>query len=306
MVPPVTYSLVIPTCNRLAFLIEAIQSAVNSAPAGMEIIVVNDGDPFDATQLPQIAIPITLHQNAGETGASGARNYGVAQAKGDWVFFLDDDDLIAPGYWAHLAATLLTTLDKNALAYGFCATADFHDRGFQPSQSDTGMWQSLDAPYDAKALSGLGKGFWVSRTAYETVGGLDTALRVNEDTEFCINLLKHGAQPYHLDQVGAYIFDGAYSANQGSVTASQNADNRRQYMARIIDKHADYLAQNQSLSLWLHKRLYKFAARSQPDKRLPTSAAQASLTFIDKLTLKASFIGHRLLAARRQKTKRTR
>src|SRR5690606_23977520 len=57
-------------------------------------------------------------RNAGARGAAGARNFGVDQAQGEIILFLDDDDELLANY----VARVLQILAQNAAEYGYCAT----------------------------------------------------------------------------------------------------------------------------------------------------------------------------------------
>jgi hypothetical protein len=90
-------SVVIPSHNYAHFLGEAIQSALDQGYRPIEIIVVDDGSTDDT--------PAVLGRFAGRVqalrldgvGVSAARNAGLARATGEYVIFLDADDLLAPG-----------------------------------------------------------------------------------------------------------------------------------------------------------------------------------------------------------------
>ncbi len=88
-------STVIPTRNRSVLVKRAVQSALVQTFKEVEVIVVIDG-PDEATlvvlseiddpRLRVIELPVSR-------GASGARNAGVSEAAGEWIAFLDDDDV---------------------------------------------------------------------------------------------------------------------------------------------------------------------------------------------------------------------
>lgn len=89
-------SIVIPTWNRAGLLTAALDSVLPQADANTEIIVVDDGS-TDAT--PHVLAGYgarirTIHQP--NAGAGVARNRGVAAATGEYVAFLDSDDLWFP------------------------------------------------------------------------------------------------------------------------------------------------------------------------------------------------------------------
>ena len=89
-------SVIIPTYNRAACLKEAIESVLNQTYKQFELIVVDDGS-TDATGelfLQYGAKLLVLH--AGHGGPSAARNCGIAAARGDYITFLDSDDVWLP------------------------------------------------------------------------------------------------------------------------------------------------------------------------------------------------------------------
>jgi glycosyltransferase involved in cell wall biosynthesis len=101
----VSYSIIIPTFNRVSVLPRAIRSAVGfmvDAPSS-EIIVVDDGSE-DNTQdvvtasfsdLIVDGLLVYLRRSRNE-GPTAAKNRGAAHARGDWLIFLDSDDELLP------------------------------------------------------------------------------------------------------------------------------------------------------------------------------------------------------------------
>jgi len=90
-------SIIIPAYNAGPWLRETIQSALNQTWSTKEIIVVNDGstdDTLASAQSFQSSGLLVLTQR--NRGASAARNAGLAAAQGDYIQFLDADDLLAP------------------------------------------------------------------------------------------------------------------------------------------------------------------------------------------------------------------
>jgi glycosyltransferase involved in cell wall biosynthesis len=104
MVPLV--SVIIPTHNRAALVAEAVASVMTQTFRDFEILVVDDGS-TDAT--PQVLAPLegvkVLH-HACRRGVAAARNLGAAAAQGEWLAFLDSDDLWLPEKLARQMAYL--------------------------------------------------------------------------------------------------------------------------------------------------------------------------------------------------------
>lgn len=89
-------SVIIPTHNRAALLKEAIQSALAVERDGfeLEVIVVDDGSTDETPEVAK-AFPVVYLRTEG-VGASAARNRGMEIARGDFITFLDDDDVWLP------------------------------------------------------------------------------------------------------------------------------------------------------------------------------------------------------------------
>jgi glycosyltransferase involved in cell wall biosynthesis/ubiquinone/menaquinone biosynthesis C-methylase UbiE len=89
-------SVIIPTHNRAHFLAEAINSVLNQSFKGAQIIVIDDGSTDNTRQmLGQYGdrVEYIYQQNSGR---AQARNIGIKAAKGDYIAFLDDDDIWLP------------------------------------------------------------------------------------------------------------------------------------------------------------------------------------------------------------------
>ncbi len=89
-------SVIIPVYNGEAYLAEALDSILGQTRPPQEIIVVDDGSSDGTSAVAQgFGPPVrTLHQENG--GAPVARNTGVVAATGDFLSFLDSDDLWLP------------------------------------------------------------------------------------------------------------------------------------------------------------------------------------------------------------------
>ncbi len=88
-------SVVIPTQNRPAAVERAVRSVAAQTHEDLEIVVVDDGS---ATPLAlSVRDPrVSVYRLPCPGGVSAARNFGLARATGEWIAFLDDDDLWAP------------------------------------------------------------------------------------------------------------------------------------------------------------------------------------------------------------------
>ena len=92
------FSVIIPAYNRERFIGECVRSALEQRYPAEEVIVVDDGS-TDRTRQVVRDVPgasTVRYQNQENQGPSVARNYGASLAKGDWLAFLDADDVWKP------------------------------------------------------------------------------------------------------------------------------------------------------------------------------------------------------------------
>ena len=91
-----TVSIVIPTHNRAHLVCDAIDSALNQTLPAAEIIVVDDGSTDDTEARMRKYGDRIRYVKTVNGGVAHARNVGMRQATGDYLSFLDSDDLLYP------------------------------------------------------------------------------------------------------------------------------------------------------------------------------------------------------------------
>jgi glycosyltransferase involved in cell wall biosynthesis len=100
-------SIIIPTYNRAALVQEAVASVLAQTWRDFEVLVVDDGSTDDtAAALAPWASRIRLLRRSCRGGVSAARNTGINAARGEWLAFLDSDDLWRPEKLARQMAYL--------------------------------------------------------------------------------------------------------------------------------------------------------------------------------------------------------
>lgn len=97
-----TISLIIGTYNRSSKITDTIESALAQERQADEIVVVDDGSTDDTAEFVKEHFPTVRVVTKINGGTSSARNFGAANAKGDWLVFLDHDDLLLPNALSEL------------------------------------------------------------------------------------------------------------------------------------------------------------------------------------------------------------
>ncbi len=95
-------SVIIPTYNRAHFLLNALKSIFEQKYNNIEIIIVDDGSTDNTVDivndLKKEHPDILYFSNERQKGPSGARNTGILKSSGDFLAFLDADDVWLPGH----------------------------------------------------------------------------------------------------------------------------------------------------------------------------------------------------------------
>jgi len=134
-------SVIIPTYNRPTTLVNAINSVLRQTYKNFEIIVVNDA----GVNIESILTSLNTNRNIiyvrhnVNRGRSAARNTGINLSRGEYVAYLDDDDV----YFPHHIETLLTHLTNNNSEIVY---SDAY-RVFEQSQGKYNTVSVKDLPY---------------------------------------------------------------------------------------------------------------------------------------------------------------
>lgn len=188
-------TVLIPTHNRPDLLKRAVASALAELPAGAEVLVIDDASTVPASEvLAGWDTRLRVLRNSGLRGAAGARNFGVSEALGEIILFLDDDDELLSGY----AARVLEIATSEPVDYGFSAVIRRDASGQE--EAVTRRLDSGQVPAKAALrhkIAALSAGFWIRRRRFLALGGLDPAQRIDEDTSLCCALITAGNLPWY-------------------------------------------------------------------------------------------------------------
>ncbi len=195
-------SVVIPSYNCAAYLPEALDSVLAQSYANFEILVIDDGSTDQTAKLLQAYcdqhrnITAIRQQNQ---GVALARNHGIQQAKGEWVAFLDADDMLLPD---KLAAQLAV-----ATAH---PTAGIIHSGWQRVDSQGNFQLNVEPWYWVPNLTleswlrwkpVLPSAMLFRRQWLLKAGGFDPRFPPAEDTDLVLRLALMGCEAKWLPQV---------------------------------------------------------------------------------------------------------
>ncbi len=193
-------SVIIPAYNAAATIASTVESVLAQTLQDFEIICVDDGstDPT-VTIIKQFGDRVRLIEQP-NSGPAAGRNNGARNSSGEYLAFLDADDVWAPQFLERSAAAL----DSDpvlSLVYCNCALADSESvaldtslvgKGFNHAPSLKELLTQLWPIMPSAAL--------VRRSAYEACGGYRDALKGAsfrfEDTDFWIKMREQGPFGY--------------------------------------------------------------------------------------------------------------
>jgi glycosyltransferase involved in cell wall biosynthesis len=108
MSPEIFFSIVIPSYNRAKFIQKTIETALNQQYKAFEIIVVDDGSTDNTFEIVKgIEHPALRYTRIENSERGFARNVGIDMAKGDYITFLDSDDILFPDYLKNARESLV-------------------------------------------------------------------------------------------------------------------------------------------------------------------------------------------------------
>lgn len=115
-------SIIIPVFKVEDYLEKCIDSILNQMIDQYEVILVDDGSPDLCPQIcdkycEQYSQISVIHQK--NQGLSGARNAGIKKAKGEYLLFLDSDDILLPGVLQNVEMIISSNLSTDAFFFSY-------------------------------------------------------------------------------------------------------------------------------------------------------------------------------------------
>lgn len=274
-------SIIIPNYNTAHYLIEAIDSVYKSTFQDFEVIVVDDGskDNSDAVVATYLQLENFKYIKQANKGLAGARNTGIREAKGEYLVFLDSDDIILPKKFS------LQTAFLNANpAYDAVYSSSIFFKDGEPGTKITTSFPN----YSGHILKQLLYGNFIHvntimlrKEAVLKAGLFDESLRELEDWDLWLRLSITGSKFYHQDIVLSEV-----RLRKGSMTSNQIKMNAT--MVRVLEKNIPPLkkAYPENKVVLTHANVailqYKLLAnqKSKYNQNLIQSVSELGITFL--------------------------
>ncbi len=226
------FSVIIPTRNREHYLQEAVASVLAQQDIDLELLVANDGEPLSISFNDS---RVRILENEKRT-AVPARNLGVANAKGEFIAFLDDDDFfIDPQHLAKAMAEFRQHTDFY-FANGEMRFADGTVKLFD--RNATALSLERDNTILISAVC-------YRRSIHQKLGGFDESLPYYWDWDWYLRVARGGFKLHHQKQAAVAIRvhqNNMSTSNEASRRANLDALERKHKLAKIpLKNHTDFV-----------------------------------------------------------------
>jgi len=234
-------SILIPAYNAEAWIADSLRSALAQTWDQKEIIVVDDGSSdrtleiarqFECDQLRVIAQP--------NQGASAARNLALSLCRGDYIQYLDADDLLAPDKIANQIAALDSATTPRTLLS--CAWGRFMYRYYRTEFVPSALWCDLTPlewlirkmQYNLYMQTAT---WLVSRELAEAAGPWDTRLTVDDDGEYFCRILLACDNVRFIPEAKVYY----RTSGPASLSFIGHSDPKREALLYSMRLHVRYI-----------------------------------------------------------------
>jgi glycosyltransferase involved in cell wall biosynthesis len=235
-------SILIPAYNAEEFIAYAVRSAIAQTWPRKEVIIVDDGSADGTAEVArQFASKEVVFVSKENQGAAATRNHALQLCQGDYVQWLDADDLLAPDKIERQLSALYDCDSERILlssAWGL-----FFYRTERARFVPTSLWQDL-APVEwlVRKMSQNLRAFmqtatWLtSRELAETAGPWDTRLLADDDGEYFCRVLLASEGTRFVREAKVY-----YRVAPSSLSQIGTSDKKKDSLVTSMKLHIQYL-----------------------------------------------------------------
>ncbi len=245
-------SIVIPSYNRAHCIAAAIMSALEQTYPNYEIIIADDGSADDTEgAVRALAQPKVRYVRKANGGCSSARNFGVSNAAGKYVAFLDSDDTWEKTW----LATAVAIMERDAgigAVYSSLERIDGNGKTFGIMDLTLGgQFAQATIPYVLTRCMGLlGSNIIGRRDVVNAIGGWDETFPTSGDLDFGLRL----ASATRVALVATPFVKLVETA--GSLSKKVNSGNRLRVLAKFEAAHPDKAREFQEILRQSRARIY--------------------------------------------------
>ena len=243
-------SVIIPVYNGEKYLSECLDSVLNQTYQNLEIIIVNDGSSDDTKLILEDYLKrdnrITLLDNKESMGVSEARNSGIKTSDGNYICFIDADDVVKNDYIERLCSEMDD--DADVVCCGYYEVQDDIDNVLKEHTLPNKTLKKVDESYslysDCLTESVLMQAVWGKIFRKELFDNISfEPLIVGEDEVLFVNVMISNAVIKTMDYVGYYYrfhSDSSLSEANTGIVFAQNNYKAKFLIAKRMESVSEY------------------------------------------------------------------
>ncbi len=232
-------SIVIPTHNRADLLRSAIASVMEQSYKDWELIVIDDNSTDHTYKIVNCVNDrrVRYFRNTGKSGPSVARNIGMSKATGEYIAFLDDDDIWLPKKLEKQVAVLEKSTKKVCGIYSNRSLIDKNTGKIISKKPDVEKFSGsllkqliIKNPIHTST-------FVFRKECISKIGYFDESMRYSEDRDFWIRL----SMNWNIKYIDEPLIKAFYHGNSH---LSTNLEGQIKGREKIIKKYDHLIRQN--------------------------------------------------------------
>jgi len=216
-------SVIIPTYNYGHLLSKAIDSVIAQTYKNIELIIIDDGSTDNTKSVVESYDNKFTYINQNNTGVSSARNHGIIISNGQYVAFLDADDI---WYQDKISVQVQYMLDHRECRSVSCQNLIINELTNEKKVSQYYNFSAYDCRYNFLSLSTRkttfsgGSGVIIDKNIFNDVGLFNTKLTHGEDWEFWIRI----SYKYPIYMINKILYEIHYHKQTGQLRSMKKRE----------------------------------------------------------------------------------
>ena len=240
-------SIVIASYNMAQYLPLAVKSVLDQTYRNIEVLIVDDGS-SDGTcnvVLPYLNDPLVRYLFQENKGQAAAKNYGMRESRGEYIAFLDADDLWAPD---KLEAQIPLFLTSKAVGVVYSRVLYIDEAGKELQVADNELFRGrVSGPLLIRNFIGFGTSV-VKKECFDCLGGFNEDLRMGIDYELWLKL----STQYEFDYIDRPLLYYRLWAGQMSKNCETRYRNGIEIMKNFLKTYPGEVDKNVEDEAWAH------------------------------------------------------
>src|SRR3989344_2856340 len=198
-------SVIIPTYNARSYILEAVDSALAQDYENIEVIVINDGSTDDTEEIlrPYVESNQIKYFVQENKGLAATRNRGVSLSSGEFIAFLDADDLFLKEKIGEQVEVFLKNKEVGICYSGLIHFTDEESRKFFIHRYNDHRPRDIFLDLLSKQFINPST-VMIRKAVFREHGFFDESLRFSEDWDLWLRLAYDGIGFFYLDKLLTY------------------------------------------------------------------------------------------------------